>query len=134
MAQFHLRIVTPDGLRFDGMAESILVRTESGDVQIMRGHAEFFAPLGIGLAKLIADGKERIASASGGFISVEKGEVNLVATTFEFSDEIDLKRAEAAKENAEKVIHDSASDERTVRIARAKLARAINRINTANYK
>ena len=134
MAQFHLQIVTPDGLLFDGMADGILCRTETGDVEIMRGHADFFAPLSIGRAKLTVDGKERVASATGGFISVSKCDVKLVATTFEFADQIDLARAEEAKKNAEKTISESTSDERTVRIARAKLARAINRINIAKNK
>ena len=133
MNEFHLQIATPDGLVFDGNAEAILVRTTMGDVEIMRGHADYFATLGIGRAKLTANGESREASSSGGFISVRGGEVKLIATTFEFADEIDLKRALEAKERAEALLI-KAEDDRAVRMARAKLSRAINRISVAERK
>lgn len=133
MREFHLQIVTPDGLVFDGNAEGILVRTESGDVEIMSGHTDYFATLGIGRAKLTVGGSSRNASSSGGFISVKDGEVRLVAVTFEFSDEIDIERAKAAKENAEDALK-SEKDEKAMTLLKAKLARAINRINVAELK
>ena len=40
MNTFHLQIVTPDGLMFDGDAEKLLVRTTEGDVGIMSGHCD----------------------------------------------------------------------------------------------
>ena len=133
MKEFHLQIVTPDGIAFDGMAESLLVRSEMGDVEIMAGHADLFSSLGIGRAKVKANGDSRVGSAAGGFISVAKGEVKLVATTFEFKDSIDLNRAKAAKEKAEAKLK-NAKDEKEITLAKAKLARAINRINVATVK
>lgn len=133
MSEFHLQIVTPDGSVFDGNAEAILVRTDMGDVEIMKNHADYFATLGIGRAKLTANGTVRDASSSGGFISVRGGEVKVICTTFEFADEIDLERARAAKERAEAAL-ERAEDEKSVRVARAKLARAINRINVAEQR
>jgi len=130
MNEFHLQIVTPDRMVFDGNAESILVRTELGDVEIMRGHVDYFASLGIGRAKLVANGASKEASSAGGFISVKGGEVKIVATTFEFSDEIDLRRAEDAKRRAEEALSRE-TDDKAICIAKAKLARAINRINIA---
>ena len=101
MREFHLQIVTPDGSVFDGMAESLIVRSEMGDVEILAGHADLFASLGIGRARIKADGKTQVGSAAGGSIAVENGEVRLVATTFEFKENIDLNRAKAAREKAE---------------------------------
>ena len=133
MRQFHLQIVTPDGTVFDGDAEAILVRCGSGDVEIMAGHEDFFATVGTGRAKLAVGGKSRNASASGGFVSVRSGRVQLVCTTFEFSDEIDPKRAEAAKARAEEAIK-NAKDDKALVLAKAKLRRAINRINVSKMK
>ena len=133
MAEFHLQIVTPDGLVFDGAAESLHVRADTGDIEIMRGHEDYFAALGTGRARLTTKDGSRYASASGGFLSVRGGEVKLVSTTFEFADEIDLSRAKRAKENAEEIIKAS-SDERMIKLAKAKLSRAINRINVAELK
>ena len=133
MRKFHLEIVTPEGAVWDGEAEAILVRTSVGDVEIMANHADYFASLGIGRAKLTADGKAKDASMAGGFISVKNGEVKLVCTTFEFADAIDLQRAEAAREKAELAIK-KASDEKSLAVAKAKLSRALTRINVAKNR
>ena len=131
MKEFKLRIVTPDGVKFDGLAESVLVKCASGDVEIMAGHADYFASLATGRTRIIAGGKTMLASSSGGFLSVEGGEVNIVAITLEFSDEIDLERAERAKELAEMQIKD-AKDNAALDKAKARLQRALNRIKIAS--
>ena len=133
MKSFHIEIVTPDGLEYDGQIESILVRTDDGDVEILAGHTDFLASISTGRARLLIDGKPRFASVNGGFISVTGGKVRLCAITFEFADQIDLKRAEAAKEKAEKAVK-SANDDRAERLAKTKLARAASRIKVATMK
>ena len=132
MNSFMLEIVTPDGLVFSGKAESLMARCADGDVEIMKGHADLFSSLGTGMVRLKADGKTRYASASGGFLSVTKGAVKLVATTFEFSEDIDKQRAERAKEKAER-LKAEAKDKASLRIAEAKLLRALNRLNVKNH-
>ena len=62
MTPFQLKIVTPDGLIFDGQAEELVVRTTSGDLGILAGHINCVAPLGMGRATVIMDGKRRYAS------------------------------------------------------------------------
>ena len=130
MRTFHLEIVTPDGLAFDGEAESLLVHTTEGDVEILRGHMDYVAAVDVGRARVLVDGKARKASCSGGFLSVCKGEVRLVAVTFEFAENIDEKRALAAKERAEQAIA-NAKDRQAKKIAEAKLMRALNRLRVA---
>lgn len=131
MKNFHLEIATPDGMRFSGEAESLLVRTADGDVEIMSGHTDLLASITTGRVRIKADGEDRFASASGGFLSVTRDGVKLVTTTFEFADEIDLKRAEAARDNAEELLR-SASDKSDTAYLEAKLARALTRIKVAN--
>ena len=128
MREFHLQIVTPDGEIFSGMALAVRVRCEGGDIEIMAGHADLFASLGIGEARLKIGERDRFASAAGGFISVRGGEVKIIATTFEFAEDIDIGRAKAAKEKAEERLR-LAKDERAHKLAMAKLARALNRIS-----
>jgi F-type H+-transporting ATPase subunit epsilon len=130
MRAFNIEIVTPDGLEYSGEAESLLVRTTEGDVEILAGHTDFLASLSTGTARLIIDGKKRMASTSGGFLSVKGGKVRMCATTFEFAEDIDLKRAEDAKARAEAALS-MAKDQREMRIARAKLMRAASRIKAA---
>lgn len=130
MKKFPLEIVTPDGLKLDCEAESLLVHTTEGDVEFLAGHADYFAALGTGRARVTVDGVRRLASASGGFVSVARGAVKLVATTFEFAAEIDVARARAARERAEAAIA-AAEDERALSIAKAKLMRALCRLHVA---
>ena len=133
MKPFHIEIVTPDGLAYDGEVESLLVRTDDGDVEILCGHTDFFASISTGRARIIADGKSRFASVNGGFVSVQGGKVRLVTITFEFADQIDLNRAKTAKEKAEEALSKAAT-EREERIAKAKIARAASRIDVAELK
>ena len=65
MRAFNIEIVTPDGLEYGGEAESLLVRTTEGDVEILAGHTDFLASLSTGTARLIIDGQKRLASTSG---------------------------------------------------------------------
>ncbi len=131
MREFKLQIVTPDGVKFDGMAESVRVRAADGDIQVLAGHVDYIASLGTGRAKLIVGGEARLAAVSGGFISVSGGEVKIVSVTFEFREEIDLERAKRAKENAERLIRE-AKDDKELLIAEAKMKRAISRIDVAS--
>ena len=104
MTPFHLDVVTIYGNFYSDEVESLLVHTDDGDVEILAGHADFLASVATGRARIIKNGERRIASCSGGFISVSHGEVKLVTTTFEFADHIDLQRASASKEKAEKAV------------------------------
>ena len=56
MNTFHLQIVTPDGLMFDGDAEKLLVRTTEGDVGIMSGHCDYVTPVDTGVARVTTNG------------------------------------------------------------------------------
>lgn len=130
MRDFHIKIVSPDGLKLDGNIKSLLIRTDDGDVEILAGHTDYFATLGVGRARIIIEDSERYASVNGGFLSVSGGEVTLAATTFEFADEIDVERAKSAKESAERRIS-NAKTQSEIDVAKAKLLRAINRINVS---
>lgn len=130
MSTFHLQIVTPDGAFFDGPAERVKVRTINGDVAILDRHIPYVTALGIGEASVTVDGRTRTAAASGGMLAVTPGHVRVVATTFEWAEDIDKDRAKRAKEEAERRIQ-SARDAHELEMAKAKLSRALARIKAA---
>ena len=133
MGAFDLYIVTPDGEAFSDRVQMITVRTTEGDLGIMKGHIDYLASVDVGRVRIkLEDGSEKIASCGGGFITCEGGVVRFVATTFEFEENIDLERAKAAKERAEKMLEES-RDDRNVAIAKLKLARALNRISVKDH-
>ena len=98
---FPIKIVTPDGLIFDGQAEKLIVRTTTGDRAILARHIDGVFPLGMGEAAVVYDGNRRTAACIGGLLSITDGEVTLVPTTFEWSDEIDADRADRSLHRAE---------------------------------
>lgn len=134
MTPFHLKIVTPDGLIFDGQAEELIVRTTGGDVAILARHVNYVAALGMGRAVVVASGNRRAAACIGGMLSVVDGEVTLVPTTFEWADKIDVDRAEASYQRADKVLHDSNATDTDLKLAEARLHRALVRKSVASYK
>ena len=134
MNNMFLKITSPDGEIFSGEARSILVTTDNGEIQILAGHADLMAPIATGRAKLtLPDGTERAAAVSGGFILVSKKETSVIATTFEFSDTIDVERAKRAKAEAEERLKNS-NNAKDIELAKAKLQRALSRINIASEK
>ena len=133
MNSFPLKIVTPYGLQFDGEAEELIVRTTSGDLGILAGHISCVAPLGMGRATIITEGKKRYAACIGGMVSVVNGHVNLVPTTFEWADQIDVERATASENRAKEVLKDSTSTDTDIRLAEARLKRAMVRKSVAVF-
>ena len=134
MTPFHLKIVSPDGLLFDGQAEQLTVRTTSGDIGILAGHTNCVAPLGMGRATVVTEEGRRYAACIGGMVSVVNGAVTLVATTFEWADEIDIARADASKTRAENVLSNKDASDTDIKLAQARLHRALVRKNVASYK
>lgn len=134
MTPFNLKIVTPDGLIFDGQAEELIVRTTNGDTAILARHINYVAPLGMGRAIVVSNGQRRTAACIGGMLSVVDGEVTLVPTTFEWADKIDVERAEASYARADKVLHDQNATDTDVKLAEARLRRALIRKNVASFK
>lgn len=131
MTPFHLKIVTPDGLIYDGQAEELIVRTTGGDVAILARHMDYVAALGMGRAVVVSGGQRRTAACIGGMLSVAGGEVTLVPTTFEWADKIDVQRAEASLQRADKVLHDQGATDTDLKLAEARLHRALVRKSVA---
>lgn len=134
MNSFSLKIVTPDGMEFEGMAEEVIVRTTTGDLGIMAGHINCVAPLGMGRATFIIGGQKRYAACIGGILSVSDGAVTLVPTTFEWAEEIDLNRAKNAEERAKQILADKNASNTDLIVAEAKLKRALVRKSVADYR
>lgn len=134
MSSFLLKIVTPDGLQFDGQAQELIVRTTSGDLGILAGHINCVAPLGMGQATVMVEDEKRYAACIGGMVSVVDGVVTLVPTTFEWADKIDVSRADASRQRAESILQNKTSTDTDIRLAEARLKRALIRKSVAKMK
>ena len=135
MKNFPLKIVTPDGPRFDGKVQELIIRTTSGDLGILAGHTNCVAPLGMGRATVIQDDGKKIGACIGGVVSVMDGKVTVLASTFEWADQIDMSRVENSENRARSVLDDKTSSDTDVRLAEARLKRALVRKSVAaSYK
>ena len=126
---YHLQIVTPDGQYFDGQAERLLVPTINGQVGILARHINYVTALGMGPAKVVTEEGERHAACIGGMLSVINGEVRLIATTFEWAEDIDRERAKSALARAEEKLADASLSKEEHRLAESAKRRAQVRLS-----
>ena len=131
---FPLKIVTPDGLIFDGQADKLIVRTTQGDMGILARHINCVCPLGMGQAIVESEGQRRTAACIGGLLSIADGVVTLVPTTFEWSDQIDADRAARSAKRAEGVLKNKDASNTDIQLAEARLHRALVRKSVATLK
>ena len=134
MTPFKLQILTPDKLFFDGETDNVIVRTTVGDKGILARHEEYVAALPIGKLKVRINGNFRTAAVSEGTVKVSKDKTVILVQSCEWADEIDLERANAAKQRAEERMKALQKEDKEYLIAEYKLKRAINRIETGNTK
>ncbi len=134
MTAFGLKIVTPDGSKFDGTVEELIVRSTTGDIGILAGHINCVVPLGMGQAMVMIDGQKKYAACIGGMLSVMDGNATLVPTTFEWADEIDKARSQNSESRARAVLSDKAASGTDIKLAEARLKRALIRQSVAEMK
>jgi len=130
MSSFPLKIGTPDGLRFEGDAERVVCRTITGDLAILAGHCNYCTAIGMGEAHVVfGDGTTRYAACIGGMLSVMNGTCRVLATTWEWKEDIDKNRAEDAKRRAEERLARQGLTDQEYANATAKLQRALVRLS-----
>lgn len=125
---FKLEIVTPKKIVFKDKATSLSAPGVQGGFQILHSHAPFLATVEIGETKMKdSEGRDTIFATSGGFVEVKNNSVVVLVETAERAPEIDVRRAEEAKDRAIQRLH---SKDHDVNLGRARLAmlRAMNRL------
>ena len=123
-----LKVITPNRQMFNGEADMVIMRTQSGDVGIMHGHQPMVTVLGYGVMRIQNDGEEdKTAAVFGGFAQIDQNGIIVLTDIAEWADEIDLERAEEARKRAEERLSKKGTD---INVLRAELAlkRALVRI------
>jgi F-type H+-transporting ATPase subunit epsilon len=130
-AAFELQIITPERTVFSGSVVSVSCPGTEGRFQILGNHAPFLAALAVGEMWVRDGGKdERRYAVGGGISQVYRNSMLILADSAERSDEIDVARAEEAKQRAERRLETTGSEIDFER-ARSALFRAINRLKIA---
>ena len=131
----QLTIVTPEGVRFEGPVDRVVVPGTEGDFGVLPGHERFLSPIQIGELELEVTGANgRWAAVSDGFAEVAADKVVLMVDTCEFAGDIDTARAERARARAQheiELLRARAQDDRDYRLEEGALQRALIRIQVA---
>ncbi|MGP4079365.1 F0F1 ATP synthase subunit epsilon [Pseudalkalibacillus sp. R45] len=133
MKTFTVSVVTPDGPVYEETgAEMVSAKATSGELGILPGHVPLVAPLTINAVRIKKDNNTQILAVSGGFIEVRPDQVTILAQAAELAADINVDRAKAAKERAEKRLQGSKQEDIDFKRAQYALDRAINRINVTS--
>jgi len=130
MAELNLEIITPDKPIFNEVIESVTIPGTMGNFQILKNHAPLISTFDVGVVNVKSGSKVNYFSTSGGTVEVNNNKVLVLADSIEPTDQIDLDRAEKAKERAEEHMKRKKEQNVDEERATAALKRAINRINT----
>lgn len=128
--RFNLQIITPERVLFEDEVEGVQAPGAAGSFEILTGHIPFLSLLEAGPVGVSESGTRRMLATSGGMIEVLRTGATLLLETAEWADEIDVSRAEQARERARQRLAERADD---LDVDRAELAllRAINRLRVA---
>ena len=124
----NAEIITPTS-HFDlGEVEYLRLPGDEGLFGIKKNHAASLISLDVGEVKIIKNGQTEYWSTSGGILDLRNNNAQLLLETVEKSSEIDLERATASVERAQKRLKDKTLNQARVQIS---LTKALNRLKVA---
>lgn len=97
-------IATQDRQLFEGLVDAIIAPGSEGELGILPHHAPLLTSLGYGVLRLRYEGREEVFTIAGGFMDVLPDSVTILADVGENVAEIDIERAERARERAEELL------------------------------
>jgi F-type H+-transporting ATPase subunit epsilon len=97
-------IVSQERMVFEGDVDIVVLQGSSGEMGILPKHAPLLSTLGYGILKVRRANKEDIFTIAGGVVEVQPDIVTVLADAAENVEEIDMNRAEAAKQRAETML------------------------------
>lgn len=126
-----LRIITPDRVFYEGEASQVEFNTTEGEIGVLKGHIPLTVVISPGILKITeAEGVKKAALHSG-FAEILQDSVVIMAEIIEWPEEIDVKRAEEARDRAEERLR-SKTPETDIARAETALQRAMSRIYVIN--
>jgi len=135
VGMLNFEIITPEKLLVQEEVDMVEAMGELGEFGILPGHIKFLTNIGIGEIRYMKDGRTRHIATSGGFGEVIEDKITFLVDTAEFAEEIDLERAQNAKERAELNLKEISMNEiDEYRIHELALQRAVSRISAASKK
>ncbi|WP_139996908.1 F0F1 ATP synthase subunit epsilon [Paenibacillus paridis] len=128
MSSFLVEIVTPERKVYAETANMVSVSGVEGELGILPNHIPLVTPLRIAPVVIKRDNKVDVIAVNGGFIEVRRDKIVILAESAELSTDINIERAEAAKQRAQQRLA-AKQDQIDFRRAELALQRAMNRLH-----
>lgn len=124
-----LSVITPEKTLFkESDIKRVTLPTSEGEITVLPGHTRLVVFLAPG-ELIIEDNQEiRPLAVSGGFVEVTQNQIKVLADTAETVEEIDLERAEQARQRAEKLLKEKKTDTREFAYLTAKIEKELSRL------
>ena len=129
-----LEIVTPERLVFDETVDGVTLPGSEGELGVLPHHAPLVSTLGVGELRIRSGGTEEWFAIVGGFVQVLPDKVVVMAETADLSSEIDLEKAQAARQDAERALESGYNEGVDLSAARAALQAALLRERVAQRR
>lgn len=134
MDTFGLKIIASDRVFYEGRCRKLTLPAPDGEFGILPNHENMVIAVTVGDARMEAEEGNWVDIAVGaGFAEVVNNRVTILVDTAERPEEIDVRRAEEAKERAEEQMRQKQSIQEYYR-TQASLARAMNRLKVSQGK
>lgn len=129
-----LEIVTPERLAFSEEVDEVVCPGIEGELGILPHHAPLLTTLGLGELRIRQGGAEESFAIAGGFLQVRPDRVVVMAENAELGSEIDLDRAQRARDEAQKQLGETYLEPADLARARGQLQKALLRIRVAERR
>lgn len=131
MAQIRVDIVTPDGVIFSDMADTVMVPTPDGYIGIKAGHIRLMTRVQLGLLRIKRGNNLVLMAVSDGYMEVMPDKVIILGEAAEIAGEMD---AAAALDVRKRAIESEVERDGLMSMAKAQAAiqRAMNNVKAAS--
>jgi len=123
-----LELVTPERLVLSEEVDEAVLPGFEGEFGVLPGHTQFLAILNIGILRYRKGSETRKIALGGGYAEVTPERVVVMADTAEHADEIDVERAQRARDRAEAALKELSLDDEAYAKVYSELQRALVRM------
>ena len=134
MSTVKVEIVTPERLVYTGEGKILIAKGIEGELGILPNHIPMVTPLKIAPVQIKKSTGEDLIAVSGGFMEVREHLITILAQAAELPEDIDVNRAQAAKERAERRLAENGQEGLDIKRAQVSLQRALIRLQVAKQK
>ena len=130
--KLHLRVITPDDIKYDADADMVIMRCTTGDMGILPNHEPCAAILDYGVLRIKTGGVERAMAVFGGIANVQDNTIIILAGDAQWPEDIDRAHVEAEREKTERRLQ-THTDDMDIQRDQVLIRRTLVQIEVSDY-